>query len=576
MKKTGFFALDDLTGGLPTPGLFLVTGQAQSGKSSFALTFLERGLAEGENAVLVTDRPPSQVLEHARELGLPLDTYVERRDLLIFEYPEDIADAVQGVEDHERVLAEFEDLLGGRPVDRVVFDPLTPLASQGGRLDVKRCASVLRAFSILDSCTVAVLETSDVDPILELSRRAVSGVIALRRGFQADSARTMTLDGFAGTEMLPPLRFHVRPGEGLVSAQLPAAKPKPEPVREAPPVVQARPVTIQRHETPRVAPAPLPVRQQPEPVMLAPVVTAPHHGPAPGVLLIEPSHTRRLALRAQLERNFSVVEAQSSREAVEYSRHGRPGAIVLAETMPDMQGRDLARLLREQGSSALILGLVNDTPTAFEQLAHLAAGIDLCLTYSTDDRVLRLTILNFLERLGTIRRKDLAGETNRIARPAEEEGFACTTDLRTFCARVARETIYARENGLPLVVLTLRVPEIPQAVEELTAAASALMRLPEVVYAGPGGIACLLAEAETAAPFLGQFWNQWRGAVGPVAEELRFVNQDAFVHRVREFVRQRVGANPDRPAAAPPSSRRTAREPETNSYGSRHRGFVYQ
>jgi hypothetical protein len=144
-------------------------------------------------------------------------------------------------------------------------------------------------------------------------------------------------------------------------------------------------------------------------------------------------------------------------------------------------------------------------------------------------------------------------EAERIVRRPEPDGYPCTTDFNQFNGRLARETLYARENGLPFVIVTFHLPEVPLAVEELASLVSTHVRLPNLVYIGPSGVACLLAEAQSARPFLNRLWADWQGGYSPVVEELRFVNQDAFLQRARDFVASRAGIHGERkpPAIAP-------------------------
>lgn len=483
MKETGINTLDRATGGLRSPGAYLLSGDSGTGKSSVCLNFLERGLAAGESAAMITSRPPDQVIEHSKAIGCDLSPHVAARTLLLFEYPDNIAEAVATLEDHQHMLDEFVQLVGGRQVDRLVFDTASPLVSVNGQPDGRRLRSMLQAFAAVEHCVIYVLDTNSPAPLMNYCRDIVSGSIWLQRD-------QMTLEGFGGMTMPRTIGFDASP----------AAQSTP-----------AAPILPER---------------------------------APSVLVIEGDPTRRMLLRSQLERSFTVLEASNAIVASNLARAGEPRAIVIAAEIPGSSGKQLAAMLRQIAPAALIAGLTDCFPRQTDQIAALAGGVDVCLPYGGDDRILRLSLLKLLERLGTTRSPEVAAEAGRIARPVEQESFAFTNDFKAFCGRIAREALYSRQNGIPFVVLAFQMPEIPEAVDELATTLASLMDSPAAVYAGPGGVACLLPETGTSSAFLTQFWNRWEGAVAPAVEEIHYSNQDAFLHKAREFVRTRVAAKP--------------------------------
>ncbi len=491
MKETGINTLDRATGGLLSHGAYLLSGDPATGKSSVCLNFLQRGLSAGETAAMITSRPPDQVIEHSKAIGCDVSAHVADRTLLIFEYPENIAEAVATLEDHQHMLDEFVQLLGGRQVDRLVFDTASPLVSSNGQLDGRRLRSMLQAFAALEYCVIYVLDTNSPAPLLNYCRDIVSGSIWLQRD-------QMTLEGFDGMSLPRTVGFDSSP----TSEQTP-----PTPI--------------------------LPER-------------------APSILVIESDPTRRMLLRSQLERSFTVLEASNAIVASNLARVGEPRAIVISAEVPGSSGKQLAAALRQVAPSALIAGLTDCFPRQTDQISALAGGVDVCLPYGGDDRVLRLSLLKLLERLGPTRSPEVAAEAGRIARPVEQETFAFTNDFKAFCGRIAREALYARQNGIPFAVLAFRLPEIPEAIDELAATLASLMQSPAAVYAGPAGVACLLPETDSTSAFLTQFWNRWEGAVAPAVEEIHYANQDAFLHKAREFVRTRVAAKSSetRPAFA--------------------------
>ncbi len=557
MKATGFNKLDRSIGGLQEAGGYLVLGDTGSGRTTFCLGFARDGLERGERIAFITDRAPEDLLGQADSLGFDLGPYTEDESLLVFEYPENVAEMAAGLDDHRMLIDEFTGLLEGRRLDRLVFDPLTPLVRSGRDLDAQRCRLVMQSFAALRACSLFVLDVPGPSHVPMGCRAASSGILTLRGPGWSQPHHSMTLESFPEMAGARTIGFAIGPGAGLLEVR--EERPEPESAAPAPPPPAARFWPHPRPEPPATRTiakpeAPLPLTPEPphRPVLVEqgrarPETQKEHPGPA--LLIVEPDHTRRAMLRAQLEKNFTVFEAAGAGAAMSLAAAAAPKAILLAVEMTGIAGTETARMLRSRGSTALIVGLGDNFHRMRAQLEALASGVDLCLPYMEDERVLRLTLMNLLLRSGSVRRSELAGEAARISRQPECDGFAITGDLRAFCARIARETMYARDNGLPFLVLALRVPAIAQAVEELASTASMLLRLPDLVYTGPHGIACLLTEAASGEEFLNQFWVQWHGAVAPAVEELPYANQDAFLQRAREFVRTRVGIGDARPAA---------------------------
>lgn len=555
MRATGFRKLDHLLHSRKEVHSCLIRGESDSGKSTLCLRFLGEGLRAGENVALVTSRSPGSVVEQSRVMGCDMESYLRSGHALIFEYPETIEQEVATLEDHSRMVEEFRGLIGERTVSRLVFDPVNPLAAVNGRLDPQRCRAVLRAFSTLGASTLFVVEGA----VPESFADEVGGAIVLTAP-HGQQPGEMTVEGAGGELGAMPIRFTIQPGAGLVEAQdlgprllspwdepLESEIPAAEELRYAEPIEEPQfPEEAFSGETLRMLSAvesnePPPVEQpvRPLPAHIAGTVQAAETGPR--VLVIEPDATRRLTLRSHLEKNFAVLEAAGVNDAMTLVTIGRPDAILVAMEMPGASGVEVARMLREKGDNTLLIGLGETFRRVPEQIGALAAGIDICFSYASDPRVLRLTLLNLLQRLGVVRRGQARVEAVRMVRPPEPDAYSCTTDLGAFCGRIARETLYARENAIPFVILTFRLPDMPAAVEELAAFTAMQMRSHDSVYAGSHGVACLLTESDSPQMFLHRFWTQWKGGFSPVVEEMRFLNQDAFLQRAREFVLTRVG-----------------------------------
>ncbi len=99
---------------------------------------------------------------------------------------------------------------------------------------------------------------------------------------------------------------------------------------------------------------------------------------------------RRLAAHTLTLEGFDVVQASSGKEALDHIDGAPIDLIVLDNSMPDMNGRDVARALREDPRNAglpilMLSALVSDE----QQWDGWRAGVDLYLTkpYENDDLV---------------------------------------------------------------------------------------------------------------------------------------------------------------------------------------------
>jgi DNA-binding response OmpR family regulator len=82
----------------------------------------------------------------------------------------------------------------------------------------------------------------------------------------------------------------------------------------------------------------------------------------PTVLLVDDDPTIRLTVGAYLSgQNFNVLEVATGREAIEMATKHRPQAIILDVILPDLDGLQICRLLRECNIQSPILFLSTDT-----------------------------------------------------------------------------------------------------------------------------------------------------------------------------------------------------------------------
>jgi two-component system, OmpR family, KDP operon response regulator KdpE len=113
----------------------------------------------------------------------------------------------------------------------------------------------------------------------------------------------------------------------------------------------------------------------------------------PPVLVVDDELPIRRFLRISLEsNNFRVYEAETGAEALAKAAQLRPEVIILDMNLPDMEGGEVLRRLREWTSAPVIILSVRDADR--DKVAALDAGADDYLTkpFSTDELLARLRV----------------------------------------------------------------------------------------------------------------------------------------------------------------------------------------
>lgn len=113
----------------------------------------------------------------------------------------------------------------------------------------------------------------------------------------------------------------------------------------------------------------------------------------PPVLVVDDELSIRRFLRISLEtNNYRVHEAATGAEALAKAAQTRPEVIILDMNLPDMEGVEVLRRLREWTSAPVIILSVRDADR--DKVAALDAGADDYLTkpFSTDELLARLRV----------------------------------------------------------------------------------------------------------------------------------------------------------------------------------------
>jgi len=118
----------------------------------------------------------------------------------------------------------------------------------------------------------------------------------------------------------------------------------------------------------------------------------------PTVLLVDDEDAIRAGLAAALQRaSFRVVEARNGREALQRVEQHQPDVIVLDILMPEMDGREVCRRLRQAGNWTPVVMLTQIQATG-EKISSLEEGADDYLNKPFDSYELIARVRALLRR----------------------------------------------------------------------------------------------------------------------------------------------------------------------------------
>lgn len=550
MQASGFGRLDAATGGFERGSACLLYGPRGSGKTAFCLSFLHQGLSAGEHVALVTAGRPSHLLEMANFFGWNLSRYLRAKQLTLLEYPDEIED-IAGAAEPSLAIAELRQLLGTGPVDRLVFDPVTPLVEAGGVLPQDRLRAVIEPLAGMAGVTLVVVNGERSERVLGSAKDMVDCVLRFAPANQPGGPRYLRVEKHRRRPAAEGLyRFVLEPDNGFIDAAEaetmdthPADPPRVASIKRVARTAESPEIVTWRGTAPSPRPAMPPTVTNTTAVAVRPRMPLPLVAESEGrLLLIEPDGKWRSALRQELQRSFIVVEACGAADAAQVFSSAAPDAIVLSLELDGESGIELVSRLRQNGWNLPIITTCRARTNA-DHLAALAAGADHCLSQPIDGRILRLTVFNSLCRLRNARPEAPALPAPETARPATVLVSAeapCTDDLNVLYSRLQREISHGRQHGVPFVLLTMRTTE-SSTVTDLACSARTLLRATDVLLIGARGIACLLAELPSADGFLDSFAAVWSGPV-PQLKRMRYEGQEQFLDAACSFLADEVGA----------------------------------
>jgi len=497
---TGFSELDALCGGLQEEKNYLLYGNIGVGKSTFALQFLNRGLLAGENGVLVIRRSAQTVLDQARAFGMDLDPFVRSGQLIVFEYTARVIENATRLRDSREIWNEFEALLGGDRVRRLIFDPIPPLlSSPSSSAAVFRARTLIQSFSELGATALYIFDNPEGEDYLANCKDFVYGVLRFEaEPFQAGRGR-LILERFPELKALgAPLAYEIVPGLGLTAV---------------------------------AAPAPV-----------APEMAGEE---ARKVLVVEPCEQARALFCELLSKQYQVLVASDGSDALAKVAAESPDLVITEMKMPGLSGLELTRKLRQNRINIPIVLVGEQIRRARDQIEFMAAGADECLERPLDGRILRLKVQNLLHRYDAskdrLRSKRL--DTTVSVAP-ERDKTTTTTNLAYFYDRLRQEIGYSTEHALSFVLIVFRLPEGSSLIKELGELVASLIREYDLVYFGERAIAVLLAEAHQKGldAFLERFHQRWKRSPLPMIEHRCFDRGKDFLETARHVLECNAGS----------------------------------
>jgi CheY-like chemotaxis protein len=121
---SGIGPFDERVGGFRDGGLYLIAGGPGSGKLTFLLQSLERGVRDGERVALLSGGSPEELLDQAAFWGFDLRTPWEQGRCILLGFRGEFSRRVVHTPDPGEAFAELSRLLDG-PVARLAIDPGT-------------------------------------------------------------------------------------------------------------------------------------------------------------------------------------------------------------------------------------------------------------------------------------------------------------------------------------------------------------------------------------------------------------------------------------------------------------------
>jgi len=265
LVPSGLKAVDARWGGLAANGAYLLVGRAGGGRSALALQFVRGAVDSDARCLLISPRPPEELVKLASTVGLNLGDAHKTGRLRLLRIPSADALAQRGSDGLDKAYQDFVTLVRTDRPDRVVIEDFTPLV-QFDSFDRFETAFSTLATGIgeLGAALVVGLgepANSTSRQLLDVVKRHVNASIEL----DAESRQIRLTQQEATPLDVEPEAYTASPEAAPVTSSstesaavpLPSNPPEPDASPAAPPV--EKPVAV------ALPPAPEPVATEPSP-----------------------------------------------------------------------------------------------------------------------------------------------------------------------------------------------------------------------------------------------------------------------------------------------------------------------
>lgn len=498
---TGCLTFDAEGGGLSAYGLHLIHGGPRSGRTNFCLGFLEQGLRQGEGGALITNIPVAEVLSRDPARGQLFAACAAQHRLLLFDYPEDLAESLQTRDDDESIADELLQELVGADIDRLVIDSASPmLAERSPSQAVRRMRILVNRLKALNTTAVFVVEAAQGALLKE---HCASLFTEILRFDSIDPAAGMSQ---VTVEQCADVRFRTRRilvGGDASNAHTPAS-------------MAARAT--------RPLPLPIPTPRG----LLLPAPKA-----RPQILILDPDEARRGTIRSAVESFADCAEARGIVDGYSFLCSIPPDLIVLAEKLPGVSGRDLVKKLRNTGRNMPIIIVGGHLQRSQDRAEMYEAGADGSFCFPLDIRLFRSSIVNWVRRTAPAFAHLTIEPAARIDDDLGNE-VTCTYDRDYFFQRIELEWSICQEQETPISICVVR-GNGSQTAEELAAICVMVARKRDLVLTRRDGIVVLLSGTASVPAFVRRFNEACRAHPA-----VRYMAVQEFSDSARESVRTLV------------------------------------
>jgi KaiC/GvpD/RAD55 family RecA-like ATPase len=225
------------------PGrLHLLTGGPGTGKSTACYHFLQAGLQAGETVALLTLDRLSDLVTHARCVGLDLKAAVGNRKLGLLRFRSDFARYLSSSGSPYRALDDLWTMIVDIKPDRIVVDPVSPFLSEStaSGAAVATLAQLMDGFGVTTLLTYPGDVTSAYDARLNAIVQRCALILHLARE-QSGTLRLQVVQNRTSAAPVEPVRFQLLPDAGISALQIvpvEPTKPRRSRTKRAPQIVE--------------------------------------------------------------------------------------------------------------------------------------------------------------------------------------------------------------------------------------------------------------------------------------------------------------------------------------------------